>query len=209
MNTQRWGDFQVKEDERAIHRWLAMPEDRWQDYTRRQIRYAKNVSAAVRWVNRITTKREQYIPEQPVPDPIRRVEHEPLHTDFLTLQDMADEPWKYGDDVFETLELEEKINKTPKAWRVHALWLRKAQDDANEDEKTVYGRAVVGMIKFQALVRGHQTRCRNGWTSCAHCLCHRVSTWLAGDEERPVCEDCYNQIRQNLKTYGEFDAPMF
>jgi hypothetical protein len=202
--TERWGDFQTKEDERLNHRWVAMPEDRWQDYTRRQIRYAKNVSAAVRWVNRMTTKREQYIPTQPF-YPIRVVEHEPLHTDFLTLEDMADEPWKYGDDVFETIELEEKLNKTPKAWRVHALWLRKAK----EDEKTLYEECIPKLVKFQALVRGHQTRCRNGWTSCAHCLCHRVSTWWAGDEERPVCEECYNQIRENLRKYKEFDAPMF
>jgi hypothetical protein len=205
----RWGDYQVEEDERVNHRWLAMPEERWQEYCRRQIRYAKNVNAAMRWVDRMNTKRRAYIPAQPTPDPIRYTTHEPLHVKFLVLQDYVDEPWKYGDEVCETIALEEELKQTPKAWRVHAMWLRKEEEEKQQEEKDAEARAYESIVKFQALVRGHQTRCRNGWTSCAHCLCHRVSTWWAGDETRPVCEDCYNQIRQNLKTYSEFDAPMF
>jgi hypothetical protein len=206
-----WGDYQMEEEMRVNSRWLGMADEKWEDYARRQIRYAKNVNAAMRWVDRMSNMRKTHFHPQPKCEssPIKRVQHEPLHTKFLVLQDMVDEPWKYGDDVCETLALEEELMKTPKAWRVHAMWINWAEEEKEEQNKYQEIRSMSALIKFQALVRGHQTRCRNGWTSCAHCLCHRVSTWWAGDEERPVCEECYNQIRQNLRQYKSFDAPMF
>jgi hypothetical protein len=48
-------------------------------------------------------------------------------------QDMVEDPAKYGDDIVEWLELDEKLRAGTKRWRVAAYWLRKEQEE--EDKK--------------------------------------------------------------------------
>jgi hypothetical protein len=57
--------------------------------------------------------------------------------DWSVWQDMVNEPEKYGDDIFEWLELDEKLNAGPKRWRVAAFWLGKEQELINAEEELV------------------------------------------------------------------------
>ena len=177
----KWGNYMYEHDQVTYKFYLNLTQEAWEAGALHHIKNAKSVRGAMRWVDFIQGLRKLYGPPlAPVvakPKPVL----DALQQDFLLWKDMTDEPWKY--DPEEIAELEDRLMQTSKAWRLRAEYLRR-----NEAEIRLQG-----LIQFQALVRGHQARCKAPWTSCAHCLGHCISIWHVGDE-RTVCEDCYNQV---------------
>jgi hypothetical protein len=176
----RWGNVQTKHEETVYKYWLEMPQDKWENGARNHLKTTKNVRAAMRWVDHVQALRQTYIPAQPY-RPIRVRRYGNLDADYLLLEDMLEEPEKYGNEIQELMdEIVGKLMSSPKAWRVNALIRREQQK-----------QAIPKLIKFQALWRGHRARCSAHWTSCANCLCHKVSIY--GSADRSVCEDCFYQ----------------
>jgi hypothetical protein len=115
------------------------------------------------------------------------VEPEPVYSKpvskFNVWKDMAEEPWKYGDDIENWLDLNAELQQAPGRWRLEAFW------DA-EEKRIAYDR-LIGMIRrafdnyyirrdeaatrIQALWRGHMARNRIPWRDCCMCLAHHVS----------------------------------
>jgi hypothetical protein len=174
----RWGNVQTKHEETVYKYWLEMPQEKWENGARNHLKTTKNVRAAMRWVDHVQALRQTYIPAQPY-RPIRVRRYGNLDADYLLLEDMLEEPEKYGNEIQELMDdIVGKLMSSPKAWRVNALIRREQQK-----------QAIPKLIKFQALWRGHRVRCEAHWTSCANCLCHKVSIY--GSADRSVCEDCY------------------
>lgn len=120
--------------------------------------------------------------------------------DWKLWQDMVEEPAKYGDDIVQWLELDEKLRAGPKRWRVAAYWLQKEQEELalQAPYKELYSQiakeaAVVGMKKWidgdikrflhrirnaavtiQAAVRGHLVRSKSEYLNCCMCLAHTI-----------------------------------
>lgn len=73
--------------------------------------------------------------------------------DLSVWRNMVEEPEKYGDDIFEWLELDEKLNAGPKRWRVSAFWLQKEQELIDAEEELVAPwRALYSQVARQAAV---------------------------------------------------------
>jgi len=130
--------------------------------------------------------------------------------------DMADEPWKYGDeDMFAWLDLDDRLRATPERaayWkdredREQAEQAREYQVDrkrlavlanaaakagmkrwVERDIRNIVKRFKGSATKIQALVRGYQTRCHNPHLDCCMCLSHRISPLKT--EVGFMCRDC-------------------
>jgi hypothetical protein len=87
-------------------------------------------------------------------------------------RDVADEPWKYGDDAFEQwLLLDNDLPKFPGRWRVDAYWTRREEDEILAPQRvrffdlltraqSEFTAKVAAATKIQALVRGQMVRTR-------------------------------------------------
>jgi hypothetical protein len=105
-------------------------------------------------------------------------------------RDIADEPWKYGDDAFEQwLLLDNDLPKYPGRWRVDAYWTLREEESRTQTE---FEAKMDAATKIQALVRGHQQRTRTDWMDCSECLGHGVAPYEV--EGRNVCRSCYDTL---------------
>jgi len=70
-------------------------------------------------------------------------EAEPVYirsvSNFNVWKDMAEEPWKYGDDIEDWLDLDAELQQAPGRWRLEAFW------DA-EEKRMAYDR-LMGMLR--------------------------------------------------------------
>ncbi len=139
-------------------------------------------------------------------------------------RDIADEPWKYGDDAFEEwLALDRDLPLFPGRWRVEAYWTRRLEEEVLAPQRVRFfallakaqaefvakvkvatklqalfrGRSVRKTLheaasKIQAIVRGHQQRCRITWMDCAECLAHGPTAYEV--EGRCICQMCYDSL---------------
>lgn len=128
-----------------------------------------------------------------------------FEVDFAIWKDMVEEPSKYGDDIIEWLELNEKLTKGAGRWRLAAYWLQieREQEKEETESRAVWREAFAPIAKqaamecgrrwvkrdiaalkrkvylattgFQALVRGHQARSRAQFRDCCMCLSHVIS----------------------------------
>lgn len=85
-------------------------------------------------------------------------------------RDVADEPWKYGDDAFETWnELDRDLPNYPGRWRVAAYWARREEDEILAPQRarffdllrraqSEFEDKIALAVKLQALVRGYRVR---------------------------------------------------
>jgi hypothetical protein len=135
-------------------------------------------------------------------------------------RDIADEPWKYGDDAFEQWQLlDNDLPKFPGRWRVEAYWTMRLEEEvlapqrlrffallqqaqAEFEAKVKVAKNLQALFrkrqlhqtiaKLQAVVRGHQQRCRINWMDCAECLAHGPTAYEV--EGRCVCQTCYDSM---------------
>lgn len=210
---QEWGLLVIREQELRYQNLLEMTDAEWETWARDFITKSKHVRRSIRFVNRIAGMRAIYITNamRMIHYTIRPSETDPLQVDMNLLRDMVDEPEKYGDDIAEALELEQRLSQTRKAWRVHYMWVRKQQEDpvcqrAARVFQAAYkqfkiNKKMRAATKIQAAWRGFETRCNQRWTDCARCLCHRVSYWMIGGPDA-VCQDCYYEV-----LYADYHEP--
>lgn len=88
--------------------------------------------------------------------------------DFRIWKDMVDCPSRYGEDIVEWIELNEKLEASDIRWRLGAHWWNKEKEIQDEKE-------YVAATRIQAAFRGHRTRHRQVWRDCALCLQHTIS----------------------------------
>lgn len=101
--------------------------------------------------------------------------------DFALWKDMVDYPSRYGDDIVDWLDLNEKLEKSSLRWRLGAHWCKKAKEIQDKKE-------CKAAIKIQAAFRGHNTRYRQVWRDCALCLQHTISPMYRNGLW--VCKEC-------------------
>ena len=108
---------------------------------------------------------------------------QPAKVGYGAWKDMAEEPWKYGDDIEDWLDLDTELRQAPGRWRLEAHWAAVQQ---RQDWERLEGmlwkawheyvhRKSQAVVKIQALVRGHLARNKLPWRNCCMCLAHHVS----------------------------------
>jgi hypothetical protein len=109
--------------------------------------------------------------------------------DFTIWKDMINEPWKYGDDIIEWLELDEKLSSQSGRWRLGAFWNQKEEEEKRKQaERERIVRENHAAIAIQAIVRGHITRTQQPFRDCYLCLSHRTSPYSLQNEM--ICRPC-------------------
>ena len=73
-------------------------------------------------------------PAAPAPPHAPEVKSE-SDLDWSVWRNMVEDPAKYGDDIIEWLDLDEKLRAGPKRWRVEAYWLQKEQEKEEETKR--------------------------------------------------------------------------
>jgi hypothetical protein len=231
MNACEWGMSVMLDQEAKYRPLMEMHEDHWERWVYDYIATMRHSRRAVEFVNFIASLRDSYIPVSVRLSytTTRPSQREPAQVDMNLLRDMVDEPWKYGDDIAEALELEQQLLQTRKAWRVHYMWVRKEHEERDapatviqtaykhyKTNKNMLARLrtltsthrlrMISATKIQAAWRGFEERCNQRWTDCARCLCHRVSYWMIGGPDG-VCEDCFHEVMPHydpVEIIGEF-----
>lgn len=107
----------------------------------------------------------------------------PANIGYAEWKDMVEEPWKYGDDIGDWLELDAELRQGPGRWRIEAYWIEKERQQNWERLEAMLWKAWDDylarkekmVVKIQALVRGHLVRNRIPWRDCCMCLAHHVS----------------------------------
>ena len=217
---QSWYSITLAEEEHRCAQILCMPPVAWRAEATRMIRTAHRgrTQQAIAFVQKMDAERECVrAPEAPTTPEVRSADD----VDRTLWQDMVEEPGKYGDDILEWLDLDEKLRASPKRWRVAAYWLQKKQEEQEKEDalqapfKELFAciakeAATVGMKKWidgdikrflarirnaavtiQAAVRGHLVRSKSEGLDCCMCLAHTVCP-LVTDHGR-MCRKCAEQ----------------
>jgi hypothetical protein len=191
-----WYDITVTEEDRL----LALSLEDW-NAEKRQI-VETHGKAAGAFVNRIDYVRRTLWHAKKDSRPIV-----PEAPQLRYYKDVADEPWKYGDDAFDQwLALDNDLPAYPGRWRVAAYWTRREEEEILEPARqrlydlltraqSEFMARVAAATKIQALVRGHQVRSTVRFMDCAECLVHGVAPCEV--EGRNICRACFDMLGWN------------
>jgi hypothetical protein len=141
--------------------------------------------------------------------------------EFALWKNMIEEPSRYGDDIADWLELNDKLSRGSGRWRLGAYWasIEVAQDAAEaelqapwrnlftriakqaaddcmrrwceRDVANFVARLRNAIVTIQSATRGHQTRSKQPFRDCCMCLSHCISP-LETDVGR-MCHGCAQQ----------------
>ena len=211
--TKPWGNHYVDNDTRHLY----MNEQQWQNLVQNITARSRSDPLKARfYIARLQQDRDRFKPK-----PNSKYIHQPKpHENLYKLyMDMIEEPEKYpAEDLAKLEEYEAILNKTSFKNDIDQYWNNryhqevivprelaafKIQQEIERQEKQRQDEEALRIwayfdgyaTKIQALVRGHQERCRypNRWTDCAHCLAHRVCKHQIGWRYW-ICDDCHNEI---------------
>jgi hypothetical protein len=187
-----WYDLMVDEEEHKTDAYVRMTESEWKTEAQRIIRsWTGDLRACINHLDDMDARRKAEAPEttaQPVA---------PLTEDERTWRvwkDMVEEPWKYGSDIGEWLEIDQTVRTGPKRWRAAAVWWE-AVRELEQQESTA-------AAKIQALWRGHIAReVVAPRFNCARCLAHAPcpTEWDAAEW---ICSACSTEWSTLLKVNG-------
>lgn len=113
----------------------------------------------------------------------------PTQLDFAVWRDMVEEPGKYGNDIVEWLDINDRLVYGPGRWRVAAFW-------TDLEDRLYQQQSETAVVKIQSLIRGHQARHRSAFRDCSRCLSHCISPIQA--EEGMICYDCMTESLQDI-----------
>lgn len=219
--TTLWSSVVLAEEDRIRAHLFRLSPAAWKAEATRLIRTARpgTMQQTIAFVKSIDEFRAN--PPLPPSAPVMAESRTTEDMDWKLWQDMVEDPAKYGDDIVEWLDLDEKLRAGPKRWRVAAYWLEKEQEKADKEEalrapyKELYSEiakeaAAKGMKKWldrdiqsfvsrlrnavvtiQAAVRGHLVRSRSPFLNCCMCLAHTICP-LETDHGR-MCRACAEQ----------------
>lgn len=108
---------------------------------------------------------------------------QPANLGYAVWKDMAEEPWKYGDDIGDWLDLDAELRVAPGRWRIEAYWMEEERKQNWERLEAMLWKAwddylvrkEKRVVRIQALWRGHAARKRMIWKDCCMCLAHHIS----------------------------------
>lgn len=195
-NTKPWGDMLYEDEQNRKLAFLRMPEPEWlacvNAYFTRLRGNGRALLSALAWFQQMEVERAAFnTPLAPAPEM-----DEPTR-DWRVWQDMVAEPWKYGSDIGEWLEIDESLRRGPKRWRVDAHWNAKVREMEAEEQ-------AAAVTKIQALWRGHQTRSELAPRfNCARCLSHEVCWVPFEDRDHWLCEPCAREWAVALRVLAE------
>lgn len=114
-----WGDMIVDDE----MKYLVMWEGEWRQIANDHIKTSGHPEAATAWVKMIDRDREPHIHDK---GPFPMLHHKPEPVNFSLWKDMVDEPCKYGDEITEVLELEDRLMRAARTrQRVLDYWHQK------------------------------------------------------------------------------------
>lgn len=116
---RNWADMIISDENKYITMW----EGDWYQIASNHIKTSKFPQAALSWVQMIERDRANYVRDR-APFPMAHRKPDPLN--YSLWKDMIDEPAKYGDEVLEVLELEDKLMRAARTrQRVLDYWQTK------------------------------------------------------------------------------------
>jgi hypothetical protein len=114
-----WGDIVMEQEEYFLRMW----EGDWRQVATDHVSSSKCPEAAEAWVRMIERDREPYLRDR-APFPMNH--HRPDPILYQVWKDMVDEPAKFGDDLLEVLQLEDKLMRAARTrQRVIDYWQEK------------------------------------------------------------------------------------
>lgn len=191
----RWGDYYAEREQAQKMHYVHMPQEQWATGVVGHLEAHPRNWAVRRWIEKTEASRREYAAMQASPRTVAEVPDADERM-FRLWTEMAEEPWKYGDDIVEWLDLNESVQAGPKRWRAGAFWIRQEESEAEreaaiyaEEQRQVESRAAT---RIQAIVRGYQTRCRQEWRDCSTCLTHGICVDQIGADY--VCSECFDDV---------------
>lgn len=208
-----WYDIIVAEEEQKTDRCVRMTASEWKEEQKRIIRsWTGDLRHCINHLDEMDARRAAAA-HVPTAQPVVPLTEDELN--WRVWKDMVEEPWKYGSDIGEWIELDEEVRRGPKRWRADAVWWEKVREIQEQE--------AAAATKIQALWRGHNLRFVMGPRfTCSHCLKHGVCptegvdglTWFCaectgeiwgehetGDDE--VCDDCGDEMAMYGAKVGE------
>jgi hypothetical protein len=191
-----WSDIMAAEEEAQTNVHIRMSAAEWKEEGKRIIRSwprNRDLRECLSYLDRIDAARAA----GPVaaPAPVARQPRTEFDIDFAIWRDMVECPSKYGDDICEWLELNEKLTNGPGRWRLGAFWDRMqteqdAKDRLRAEMEEDWNQQKAATV-IAAAVRGHQARTKQPFRDCCMCLSHRISP-LETDVGH-MCRGCAEQ----------------
>jgi hypothetical protein len=194
MATLNWFDMMATEEDTAEDRMVRMTAEEWRAEARSLIRtWRGDLRQCITFLDAMDARRAAYGAAQPaVQEPRIRTEFD---VDFALWRDMIDEPAKYGDDIGEWLELNERLTQGPGRWRLGAFWDQK-QAELEDTLATLAlaetsRRRTEAATVIQSAIRGHLARAKQPFRDCCMCLSHRISPLVT--DVGCMCRGCAEQ----------------
>jgi hypothetical protein len=180
-----WYNIILEEESLREATLIGMSAAEWKEEAKRIIRtWRGDLRACNRYLNEIDRKRAQSLAA-----PVAPIVKTEFDIDFAIWKDMINEPWKYGDDIIEWLELDEKLSSQSGRWRLGAFWNQKEEEEKRKQaERERIVRENHAAIAIQAIVRGHMTRTQQPFRDCYLCLSHRTAPYSLQNEM--ICRPC-------------------
>lgn len=210
--TLPWGDYFYETEQAQKMLYVQMPEAQWAQGVQDHLASHPTSLAVRRWIGRMEVARAGYAAMQ-ASARIPATLSDSTEVDFRVWKDMIEEPWKYGDDIVEWLELDAKVCAGPKRWRTGAFWQEKEDEYVAKEWGRVQDLLAKAALqqqqwheealavaearrnhlatRIQALWRGYSTRCRQSWRDCSQCLTH--GTCVESVNGEPACHECYDE----------------
>jgi hypothetical protein len=182
-----WGDMLYEDEQNRKLAFLRMPRAEWlacvNAYFNRLRGNGAALLSALAWFQQMEAERAAFnAPPAPVP------EMDEATRNWRVWQDMVEEPWKYGSDIGEWLEVDEELRRGPKRWRVDAYWNAKVREMQEVEQNAA-------ATKIQALWRGHNLRYVLGPRfNCSRCLKHGVCPTEGMDRYTWFCAECTGEL---------------
>ena len=200
----KWGDSVYERENAQKMHYIRMPQAQWEEGVAGHLEAHPHNYAVRQWIGRMAEQRAEYARQTSQRSSVETPDSDEVT--FRVWKDMIEEPWKYGDDIVEWLELDAQVCAGPKRWRAAAFWQTKEDEHIAKEWQRVRGLlareaaaqqarlvAVADMLatRIQAAWRGYSTRVKQTWRDCAHCLVHEICVEQV--EGKHVCRCCYGE----------------
>jgi hypothetical protein len=192
--TSSWYDLMVAEEETQMDQRVLMTESEWKEEAKRIVRsWTGDLRTCINYLDDMDARRTAVASGSTAQPAVPLTEDE---LNWRVWKDMMAEPWKYGADIGEWMELDAKVRAGPKRWRADAVWWEIVREIEEEESSAA--------AKIQAAWRGHQSRYATAPRfNCSRCLAHEVCWVACEDREHWLCEPCAKEWAVALRVLGE------